>query len=289
MALESYRDAANTEIWGPEAVSWTTSDGSTVSYNPQYGSKSRIDVLEEAVDGLEAIGAEANVIEEVKSTTDNRLSITTAGKIVTIDDANLRADITEAKKAGTDAAAAAAANATAISGHDTRIGALETAKGEQEAAIEALQDADTTANAKILALETTVNNEASGVAATYAATAKNTTDIATLVAQDKTHSSEIATLKTTTSGHTTDITNINTELGNIYRKNEVYNKTEVDTTVASINAELADKLESADLADYAKTADVVAKSTYDSYVTTTAATLDEHTSQLTTLIGNDAN
>ena len=53
LALESYRDALNTEIWGPTASTWTTTtevDGKTVvTYTPQYGTTSRVDTLESDV------------------------------------------------------------------------------------------------------------------------------------------------------------------------------------------------------------------------------------------------
>lgn len=63
LALESYRDALNKEVWGDAAGEWTTSvteDGKTkVTYNPKYGEESRIDKLEK-------VGAQANVIEEIQ-------------------------------------------------------------------------------------------------------------------------------------------------------------------------------------------------------------------------------
>lgn len=63
LALESYRDALNKEVWGDSAGEWTTSkteDGKTVvTYTPAYGTESRIDKLEK-------VGAQANVIEEIK-------------------------------------------------------------------------------------------------------------------------------------------------------------------------------------------------------------------------------
>lgn len=63
LALESYRDAVNAEIWGEVAGEWTTSktvDGKVVvTYTPAYGTESRIDKLEK-------VGAQANVIEEIK-------------------------------------------------------------------------------------------------------------------------------------------------------------------------------------------------------------------------------
>ena len=244
--LENYKKVVNAEVWGDEAGAGDAQGNS------------RIDLLETAVDALEAVGAQANVIEAVEGATDNRLAITKSGKTVTIDDANLRTDIATALKAGQDAGTAAGVNANAIAGHDTHIGALETAKTGFDTAIKALQDADVTANGKISALETTVNNEVSGVAANYAATVKNASDIAALLAQDKTHGDEIAALKTLTAGHTTDIQNINAALENVYTKNDVYTKTEINTTVAGINETLAKKLEAAALEPYAKTADVAA-------------------------------
>lgn len=239
--LENYKKVVNAEVWGDEAGAGDESGNS------------RIDLLEAAVDALEGVGAQANVIESVVGAADNRLSVTTSGKTVTIDDANLRTDIAAAKKAGDDAQATANTNANAISGHDGRIEALETAKGGHDTAIKALQDADTTANGKIQGLETTVNNETSGVAATYAIATQNKTDIATLVATDKTHGEDIATLKETVGGHTTTLQNVNAALENIYRKNEVYTKSEVDSAVSTA---VADKITIAALEPYAKTADV---------------------------------
>lgn len=62
LALESYRDALNTEIWGASAANWTTRttvDGKTVvTYNPQYGNTSRVDQLVEDLGVLdERVGA----------------------------------------------------------------------------------------------------------------------------------------------------------------------------------------------------------------------------------------
>ena len=261
LALESYRTALNKEIWGDDAEVWTVSttdeNGKTVvTYTPAYGNKSRVDALEEAVDILEAVGAQANVIEEVKGADDNRISITTTGKVVTINDANLRTDIANAKKAGDDAQVTANTNAQAIQGHDSRISALETAKNAQGEAITALQNADVTLGGRITDLEATVNNEISGVAANAAKAAQNASDIAALKATDKTHGEDIAALKETTAGHTTSLQGINAALENIYRKSEVYNKTEIDGKVSVINEALGKKLEAADLADYAKSTDV---------------------------------
>ena len=78
LALESYRDAANKEIWGDEAGEWTTTtteDGETkVVYTPAYGSESRIDKLEK-------VGAQANLIESI-STLDGALDITSKNVVL---------------------------------------------------------------------------------------------------------------------------------------------------------------------------------------------------------------
>ena len=275
--LEAYKKVVNAEVWGDEAG---TGDDS---------GNSRIDLLESAVDALEAVGAQANVIEEVKGATENRLVVTTSGKTVTIDDANLRTDIAAALKAGTDAGTAAGVNANAIAGHDTRIGALETAKGTQGEQIAALLEADTAINGEITALKATVNNETSGVAATYAIAAQNKSDITTLVATDKTHGEDIAALKETVGGHTTTLQGVNEALGNIYRKNEVYTKGEVDTAVGNA---VADKITMAALAPYAKTADVentyATKEALEAEATRADKAEKANAAMISTLIGNDS-
>ena len=68
LALETYRNAINVEIWGPEAANWSGTDAEgKPTYNPQYGNDTRIDKLE-------AVGAQANVIESI-STPDGTLEI----------------------------------------------------------------------------------------------------------------------------------------------------------------------------------------------------------------------
>lgn len=276
--LENYKKLVNAEVWGDEAGAGDAQGNS------------RIDLLETAVDALEAIGAQANVLELVKGADDNKLVISgIVNKTITIDDSALRTDIANADGKAVAAQNAANTNAQAITGHDNRISTLETAKTTQGEAITALQNADITLGNKITTIETLVNNETSGVAANYAAITKNTTDIAALVAQDKTHTDEIAALKVTVGNHGTSITNINAALENIYTKGDVYTKTEIDTEVNAINNELAKKLESADLADYAKTNDVVAKTVYEQHVADANAAIEANTTALATLIGNDAN
>lgn len=209
--LDAYKKVVNAEVWGDEA-------GAGVDGN------SRIDILDTKVKALEDVGAQANVIDKVEGTAENRLSVSTSGKTVTIDDSNLRTDINEAKTIGSNAAAAAKTNGDAIKGHDTRIGNLETAKEEQAGQILALQNADTSAKNRLSALETSVNNEVSGLAATHAKSVQNATDIATLNAKDKTHDEDIAALKTSTGNNTTAITNLQSAVANVYTKTEADGK-----------------------------------------------------------------
>ncbi len=236
--LDAYKKIINAEVWGDEAGTGT--DGN-----------SRIDALASKVEALENVGAQANVIETVSGGADNRLTITTNGKAITIDDANLRTDIADAKKAGTDASGAATTNAQAIAGHDARIDVLEKAKTANADEIKALQEADTTANDKILVLETVVNNETSGVAATYTIATQNQSNITTLGALVSTNTQDIAELETTTDTHATEIINIKASLENVYTKTEAN---------SAISDAVADKITATALEPYAKTADV--ESTY---------------------------
>ncbi len=77
LALESYRDALNKEVWGDDAGSWTTTtdaDGkTTVVYTPQYGATSRIDALETATSTTlpEAI---AQSLADAKQYTDDAIA-----------------------------------------------------------------------------------------------------------------------------------------------------------------------------------------------------------------------
>lgn len=69
LALESYRDAINTELWGESAKSWTstTTDENgkvTTVYNPQYGTASRLDAVETKLLTVEE-NAQVNKIESV--------------------------------------------------------------------------------------------------------------------------------------------------------------------------------------------------------------------------------
>lgn len=205
--LDAYKKIVDAEVWGDEA-------GTGVDGN------SRIDILDSKVKALEDVGAQANVIEEVKGATSNRLAISKEGKVVTIDDAKLRSDIAAAKKAGDDAASVASANSQAIANHDTRIGNLETAKNTHDQQILALQGEDTSIKGRLDQLESDVNNKTSGLSATYAKAVQNTTDINTLKAKDETHDIDIGNLKTTTANNTAAIAQLDTRVSNVYTKTE---------------------------------------------------------------------
>lgn len=77
LALDSYRNAINTEIWGADAADWSQPDEEgKITYDPQYGKNSRIDKLE-------AIGAQANVLEAIKMV-DESDALVIADKTVTL-------------------------------------------------------------------------------------------------------------------------------------------------------------------------------------------------------------
>ena len=154
--LEAYKKVVNTEVWG----------------NEEGTGDSRIDTIETKVNGI-AAGAQVNVIEEVKvaDTTESRLSISTTGKVVTVDDSGLRTDIANAKKAGTDAAqtaseavAAASANAQAIQKNTGDITNLQTAVGTNATNIGLLQAHDTEHTAQYNALNSTVSEHGTKIA-----------------------------------------------------------------------------------------------------------------------------
>ena len=141
--LDSYKKVVNTEVWG----------------NEEGTGDSRIDKLE-------AVGAQANVIESVVGATDNVISVTKSGKEVTIDDSALVELVGVAKaradKGVEDAAAASAAvvaladgavatNASDISAIKGRLTTLETAKGDHETRI-------STVEGKVTSLETANQN-----------------------------------------------------------------------------------------------------------------------------------
>lgn len=93
LALEDYRDALNSEIWGADAAKWTTKvtgdDGKvTVTYTPQYGTTSRVDTLESEVATLKTnvqkAQADATAAGTAVSTLESGKVDTNAANIATI-------------------------------------------------------------------------------------------------------------------------------------------------------------------------------------------------------------
>ena len=138
------------------------------------------------------------------------------------------ADALTAKGIADSAAAQAGQNKTDIARHLTRIEVLETAKGDHETRI-------STAEGQIVALiaeDKTINKAIGAING----------QIIKLQGED----SKLAGL----------ISANTTEIGKKANVADVYTKNEVDTTIEGINEELGKKLVAADLADYAKSADV---------------------------------
>ena len=207
--LEALKKTLNNEIYG----------------NDEGTGDSRIDTAEAKLAGI-AEGAQVNVIESVaKKDADCRIVVETNGKAVTIDDANLRNDISNAKQAGTDAGvvasraeAAASQNAQAIQGHATKIGNLETLTGQHSTDIANLQAADTAHNALYEALKGTVEGHTSQIAGKADQSAVD-------AAAQKASANEqaIKTLNETT------IPAINGEIAKKADADKVYTKTEIGT------------------------------------------------------------
>lgn len=200
--LDSYKKVINTELYGNEAG---TGDS--------------------RIDALEAVGAQANVIEEVKASATAKLTATKEGKTVTIDDAALVALIAEAKKAGTDANSA-----------------LETYKGTNDAAVEKVASDLAAEAGKVANLTTTVGEQGTKITNLETLTSGHTSTI-------ESHTTSISGL---TSGLATkaEQTALDAAIARI-ATNEGDIKTLKETTIPGINGEIAKKANSADV--YTKT------------------------------------
>lgn len=224
LALESYRDALNKEVWGDSAGSWTTSveeDGKTVvKYEPAYGNTSRIDALESGT-----------IKSVIKANDSVKLAIETDdNKNVTIDDSALVQLIN-----GVDGKVATAneliqTNANNISNLDGRMTTAENAIEDNAEAISGLDVKISGNTDTINQIAGIVNDTTSGVAANYAAITTLQTNVSTLTAKDTAIDKEIADLKTTTGNNSTAITQLQSSVGN------VYTKTEADGQFATIDA-----------------------------------------------------
>lgn len=152
--LEALKKTLNNEIYG----------------NDEGTGDSRIDTAEAKLAGI-AEGAQVNVIESVAGVEGNRIAVTTVGKAVSIDDSGLRADIADAKAAGTNAGnvasqavQAAGENANKIQTNTTDITNLKTLTGEHTTKISALELANTTHDADYKALKGVVDGHTTAIA-----------------------------------------------------------------------------------------------------------------------------
>lgn len=214
VALDNYKKFMNTEVFGNEAG---TGD-------------SRIDTAETKLAGI-AEGAQVNVIESVVAKAGAKVTATTEGKTVTIDDAALQTLISETKsqadKGVTDAAAAMAKaeeNATAIGSHGTRLTTVETLINGDGADIKGLL-----------------------------------TDVADLKAHDTSHAAEFNSLSGAVNTNSGDIATLKTGKADVSALNAVDAKVETnkqdiatlkDTTIPAINAEIAKKADATALNNY---------------------------------------
>lgn len=158
------------------------------------------------IDQLEAVGAQANVIEvvkvngEVQDITDKSVNIEVPTDILTSTDrASLEGLIDTAQDKADEAAGVAATNAEAIEALEGTVDGHATIIGQHTTAINTIQTSlaeGGTVGSKIKALEDTVS------------TVQTTADEAKATAD--TNKNDISGLKTTVSGHTTKITDLET-------------------------------------------------------------------------------
>jgi hypothetical protein len=191
----------------------------------------RVGEVEGRVKALEDVGAQANVIEAVTAKTENTLlgiaEIVTAGKTVTIDDSKIVSAIADAKKAGTDAAAAAQ---SAQNKADTNAGVIE-----------GLAKNVTDNYVTNTALSNTLANylNATQVAETYLdkTTAGQTylskTDAANTYLDKEAAGATYAT-KGSVEGLSGTVTNLTETVNGKANANEVYNKNEIDAKTGTI-------------------------------------------------------
>lgn len=200
--LDSYKKVVNTEVWGNE-------EG----------------IGDSRIDRLEAVGAQANVIESVVAAEGAKITATKEGKTVTINDSALVALIntaqTQADKGVTDAGNAQ----TTADGAASKAQANETAIGT---------------------INTTIAEHTSTLGEHSTAIGKNTTDIATLVGRVDGHDTALAgkadkSVETTVAGHTTELAGLTSRMssaeGAIATKAnsaDVYTKTEINDKTGTI-------------------------------------------------------
>lgn len=199
----------------------------------------KVETLEDKIEEITSVGGEPNVIDyikvngtilevekdaEGKSTKTVNVIVPTKFSDLT-DNSGFDARITSAKeqadKGVSDAAAAdakAVTNAGEIAKHETRIGNLETAKGDHETRIINLENADKAHATEYSTLLGLVNGHTEAIAKKA-----ETTVVDAVSARVSTNEAAIQTLNETT------IPGINTEIGKKANAADVYTKTEVGT------------------------------------------------------------
>lgn len=189
------------------------------------------------IDALEAVGAQANVLESV--VVDNgavegvpaaKLTATfdTNAKKVTLNDASLQNAIAAAQTKANEAATAASgaqatadANAANIQTNASDISNLKTTVGEHTSKISALEAHDTAHTAEFNALNSTVQNQGTEIAGLKSSKAE-TTALNEAVARIAANEASIKTLNETT------IPGINATLADKANTSSVYTKDEVN-------------------------------------------------------------
>ena len=203
VALNNYKKFMNTEVFGNEAGS----------------GDSRIDTAEAKLANIEA-GAQVNVIDTVVAADGAKITATTAGKTVTINDAALQTAIADVDGKATEALSKANANINSISAHDTRLTSVETLVSGGE-----------------------------GVTGLI-------TDVANLKLHDTNHGAEFGAFKENVNGQLSalntnkaglDVTNA---LNDRISANETAFVTLNNITLPAINTAIAGKVDTATLADY---------------------------------------
>lgn len=160
LALEDYRDAINTEMWGEAAKAWTTrttdEDGKvTVTYTPQYGTTSRVDTLESEVATLKTN------VEKAQTDATNAGTAVETLKTTTVADNTRRIGVIEGQITGEGGLSARigtleAANAT----HNTEYANL---KGRVDTVIDTTIPALTNRVSANETAITSINNTLNGV------------------------------------------------------------------------------------------------------------------------------
>ena len=206
--LEALKKTLNNEIYGND-------DGT---------GDSRIDTAEAKLAGI-AEGAQVNVIESVAGVEGNRIAISTTGKAVSIDDSGLRADIADAKAAGTNAGnvasqavQAAGENANKIQTNTGDITNLKTLTGEHTEKISAIESVNATHDAEFKALKGTVDGHTTAIAGKA-----EQSSLDAVSAKAGANEQAIKTLNETT------IPGINAEVAKKANADNVYTKAEIGT------------------------------------------------------------